>query len=258
MRIYLQDFNFRLIHIAGKSNIFADWLSRMYDVSDLVSTDSAQLLTVLMDELESSSEVSNTTDAVFSTIASVHNARMGHHGVFRTWHMLNKYHAGHGIPMDLVKDFVQECVFCQKVRVTANASLQSPTRAIVAEHPRQLCGYDTLYITPADAEGYQYLHVFKMMPSRLVALYPSKTLSAESLASAAFQFFVTYGITDVLITDPGSNITSEVVNLLLRWFGIRLRISLVGRHQSNAVERSHREILRFLSILVNAEGVKNS
>ena len=126
----------------------------------------------------------------------------------------------------------------------------------MADHPRHLCGYDTLYITPPDADGFQYLHVFKMIPSKLVALYPSKTLSAESLASAAFQFFITYGISDVLITDPGSNITSEVVKLLLDWFGVRLRISLVGRHQSNAVERTHREILRFLTTLVNTEDLK--
>ncbi|MFN9904848.1 MAG: Ty3/Gypsy family RNase HI domain-containing protein, partial [bacterium] len=28
MRIYLQEFNFKLVHVAWKSNIFADWLSR--------------------------------------------------------------------------------------------------------------------------------------------------------------------------------------------------------------------------------------
>ena len=137
------------------------------------------------------------------------------------------------------------------------ATLPPPVRSIAAEHPRHLCGYDTLYVTPPDAEGFQYIHVFKMIPSRLLALYPSKTLSAESLASAAFQFFVTYGITDVLITDPGSNITSEVMKLLLAWFGVRLRVSLTGRHQSNGVERSHREILRFLTVLVNEEDLKS-
>ena len=68
---------------------------------------------------------------------------------------------------------------------------------------------------------------------------------------------MTYGITDVLITDPGSNINSEVVKLLLTWFGVRLRLSIVGRHQSNMVERTHREILRFLTLLVNSEGVKD-
>lgn len=33
-------------------------------------------------------------------------------------------------------------------------------------------------------------------------------------------------------------------------------MSLVGRHQSNAVERSHRETLQFLSTLVNEEQLK--
>jgi len=254
MRIYLQEFNFNLIHIPGKSNVFADWLSRMYDVSESVSMESATLLAVWAD----STFTAPAQDAVSTTIASVHNPRMGHHGAFRTWLLLNKHCPGHGIPMQIVQDFVRECAFCQKVRSTVNDSLQAPTRAIVSEHPRQLCGYDTLYVTPADAEGFMYLHVFKLMPSRMVALYPSKTLSAESLASAAFQFFVTYGITDVLITDPGSNITSEVLRLLLNWFGVRLRVSLVGRHQSNGVERTHREVLRFLTILVNSERVKGS
>ncbi len=44
------------------------------------------------------------------------------------------------------------------------------------------------------------------------------------------------------------------MKLLLDWFGIRLQISLIGRHQSN--ERTHREILRFLTILVNTEDLK--
>ena len=84
-----------------------------------------------------------------------------------------------------------------------NQSIAAPIRAIIPDHPRHYCGYDTLYVTPPDQEGYQYLHVFKLIPSRLVGLYPSKDLSAESLASAMFLFFTTYGMVDVLITDPG-------------------------------------------------------
>ena len=42
----------------------------------------------------------------------------------------------------------------------------------------------------------------------------------------------------------------------MEWMGIRLRMSLVGRHQSNMVERSHRETLRFLSTLVNEERIR--
>ena len=131
-------------------------------------------------------------------------------------------------------------------------------RAIVAEHARVYCGYDTLYVTPADKNGNQYIHVFKLLPSRLVGLYVASDLTAESLALAMFQFFTTYGVTDVLITDPGSNINSEVTKSLLSWFGVRLRMSIVGRHESNYVERTNREVLRFLSALVHSERLEAS
>jgi hypothetical protein len=49
---------------------------------------------------------------------------------------------------------------------------------------------------------------------------------------------------------------SECVKLLLSWFGDRLRMSLVGRHESNYVERTNKEVLRFLSTLVNTERLK--
>ena len=166
------------------------------------------------------------------------------------------YEPRHGVPVEMVRRFVEECVWCQKLRSDMNDSLPATIRAITPEHPRVFCGYDTLYVTPADGDGYQYIHVFKMLPSRLVGLYPSKSLSAESLADAMFQFFTTYGVTEVIVTDPGSNINSEVVKLLLKWFGVRLRMSIVGRHESNYVERTNKEVLRFLSALVHCERLK--
>ena len=118
-----------------------------------------------------------------------------------------------------------------------NEKLVAPVRANVAEHPRHMCAYDLLYLEPDD-DGNRFLHVFKSIPGRMVDLYPTSTLSADDLASAIFQYFTKYGISEVLITDPGSNITSNVVQLLLKWFGVRLRVSLTNRHQSNNVERS--------------------
>ena len=156
MRIYLQEFNFKLIHVPGKQNVFADWLFRMYDSTYSVNDESRSIVQVLSEVRD---EI-NSSDRIATILSSVHNARMGHHGAFRTWTLLNKYHPGHGIPMRLVKDFVRECALCQKIRETVNESLQAPTRAIVADHPRHLCGYDTLYITPPDTEGFQFICMY--------------------------------------------------------------------------------------------------
>ena len=165
MRIYLQEFNFRLVHIPGKSNVFADWCSRRYN-DDELSTDESHKVLQVMDD----AKVEVRSDPVGSTIQSVHNPRMGHHGAMKTWILLNKYHPGHSIPMRLVQDFVRECSYCQKIRDTVNESLKAPVRAIIADHPRHLCAYDLLSITPL-ANDYGLIHVFKTIPGRLVFLY---------------------------------------------------------------------------------------
>jgi hypothetical protein len=240
IRLYLQTYDFKILHIAGKENVFADWLSRK-DAGDTQASCSA---------------IGVARDKVTEALQAVHNARMGHNGVRRTWLLLNEHFPGNSVRMEDIADFIALCPVCQKYRIGMADSLHPPTRVLPSEH-RFTCGYDLLYISPEDSDGYKYIHVLKLMPSRLVGLYPSRDLTAESLALALFQFFLTYGVVDVLITDPGSNIDSAVTKLLLTWFGVRLRMSLVNRHQSNGVERTHREILKFLSMLVADERVAN-
>lgn len=252
IRMYLQLFDFKLMHIPGKQNVFADYLSRAHEDEKVPSG-----LNNLLHDDTPIKDVQEVDDKVKTMLKQVHNSRMGHNGLRRTWLLLNKHFPGHSIPHKVISDFISTCPACQKFRLSMCDSLPPPIRVIDGEHRHQ-CGYDLLYVTPEDEEGYKYLHVIKLLPSRIIGLYPSKDLTAESLALALFQFFVNYGVNDVLVTDPGSNIDSKVTKLLLQWFGIRLKMSLVNRHQSNAVERSHREILKFLSMLVNEERIRKS
>ena len=99
MRIFLQGFNFQVTHVKGKDNVFADWLSRMHDERQIVSTESAEMLLVL----ESDSEL------ISSFLSNVHNQRMGHHGAQRTWSLLNKHYPGHGVSMSANVLFVKRC-----------------------------------------------------------------------------------------------------------------------------------------------------
>jgi hypothetical protein len=165
--------------------------------------------------------------SVEEALRQVHNSRIGHHGALRTWKKLREVFPGNNVPMAVVEGFVKECPVCQKHRHGMAESLVAPVRRLEPESARYYSGYDTIYVTPATKEGYKYLHHVRLLPARLSALYPSKDLTAESVALALFQFFVTYGVTEVLITDPGSNINAGVVKLLLQWMGVRLRMSIV-------------------------------
>lgn len=121
IRLFLQTFNFEVIHIPGAQNVFADWLSRMHvdqPVSDVLDAPEnfGSLLVI---------------DRVSEALRSVHNARMGHGGLRRTWKLLNTYYPCHSIKMQTIVDFIATCPLCQKYRLDASDSLPAPVRSLL-------------------------------------------------------------------------------------------------------------------------------
>jgi hypothetical protein len=81
--------------------------------------------------------------------------------------------------------------------------------------------------------------------TKFVKLYPKQEKTAVSTAlSLLFQYFWAYGICDVIMTDPGSDLKSEIIAHLIRYVGMNHFISLVDRHESNGVEGTNKQILR--------------
>jgi hypothetical protein len=62
-----------------------------------------------------------------------------------------------------------------------------------------------------------------------------------------------FGLYDEVISDPGSDFMSQMVASLNSWFGIRHKVSLVDRHESNGVEGTNKQLLRHLRALVHDE-----
>jgi hypothetical protein len=94
--------------------------------------------------------------------------------------------------------------------------------------------------------------------SKYAALYPVPAHDAVTLATALFQYYCTYGVTERIISDPGSDLTAEVVDHLNKWFGVRHTFSLVGRHESNGVEGTNKQVLRHLRCLVADQRLINN
>ncbi len=91
-------------------------------------------------------EPKKRVDPVDELIQKVHNARMGHFGVRRTWKLLNKHVPGHGLPVERIREFVANCIWCQKLRMDMADSLPAPVRAINPQHAR--CGVVNLTFFP--------------------------------------------------------------------------------------------------------------
>lgn len=128
-------------------------------------------------------------------------------------------------------------------------------RTLSQTHLHAAIGCDTLTVSPADELGNKYIIAVLNLFSKYAVLYPVAHHDAKSLATTLFQYYCTYdGVAEKIVSDPGeSDLTSEVINHLHHWFGIRHHFSLVERHQSNGVEGTNKTILRHLRSLVHDE-----
>lgn len=276
----MQSFTFVLRHIPGKLNKIADYLSRIHALTSSVSLDLfLMILPSYFDVVErygsmvdmdmnhlynfnNNAETSIDTSTankldVDDAIRQVHGGRMAHFGVRRTWLELNKHFPGHRIPVRYIQSFIANCSVCQKERLIMSDSIQPTIRHLKPNHHRSVVGVDTLTITPADSFANCYLTVIVNHFTKHSYGYPSSTHDGLQTATALFQYFCTFGLSDVIISDPGTEFTNEAVQHLHKWFGIRHRFSLVDRHESNGVEGTNKQILRHLRALVYDERVKS-
>jgi len=250
-RVYLQSFTFSLRHIKGKDNAVADWLSRLGDSqpSPPATADAAGL----MDALTNIVEPELPQIPPEKLLAQVHGGRAGHPGVRKTYLAVKSSFPGNTITYAMVDDFVSTCPVCQKDRLGMTDAFKPIYRTLKSADKRHAVGVDTLTVTPADKFGNQYINVVVVHATKLVALYPSATKTALDMALALFKFFATYGVYEQLLSDPGSDLMSEVVEHLTRFYGVRHVFSLVDRHQSNGVEGTNKSILRHLKAIVADE-----
>jgi hypothetical protein len=231
-RMYLQSFDFLIRHIPGRSNSVADWQSR-----------------------PGLAVISNSLSTVDDLIARVHGGRAGHHGSRRTWAMLNEQYPGHPVRFSDVDNFIRNCPICQKTRLLPGPwdVLPPVIRHLKVPHARHMLAVDILSVTPVDENGYGYIVVIVNMFTRFTSLYPTKDKSALSLANSLFHYVVYFGACSYLRSDPGSDLTSEAVALVNKWFGLHHSLSIVDRPQSNGVEPVNKAVLRFLRSIVYDE-----
>lgn len=291
-RIFMQQFMFRFHHIPGRENMVADWQSRFENVENVEEfmdnlfmlfekeVSNTDYITELSSEFywDSLSECLNaTSDPALSPVvdeaktftpqdevsltpnqmlAEVHGHRSGHHGVQRTYELLNKHFPGHGISMTIVKQWRKDCATCAKVDKYNSIKLVPIIRHLKTEGPGRVVGIDYLTLVP-DKFGNVGCYVLRDHFTKLVFISATAMHDATAAALAIFSFCVFYGAFDVLMSDPGSDFTSDAISILNKWFGIHHRLSLVDRHESNGVEGANKRILYHLRTLFMDEKNKD-
>ena len=186
----------------------------------------------------------------------VHNGRVGHSGVQRTYKDLKARFPTAIFPIRTVRELVEECPICQKGRLADRNKLQEVRKHLHVTHFRGTISIDTLTLVK-DKEGYKYLMVFINQSTKRVILKASKERDARATREAILYFIKNIGLHDCWWSDPGSEFDNKLAKELSEILGIDIKFTMVNRPQANGVERSNGKILRYVKDLIMEEEIQN-
>ena len=241
-RLRLQEFDFQIVHIPGKTNIAADALSRCFIVTTRQLTG---------DEL-----------ALETGFLACHNDVVGHHGVQRTKTLLRRQANSQWAALSnkkfvkQIQTFIDTCVTCQKHRVEQGENTPALGSTMRFE-PFECIAFDTMGPFPEDQYGNKYIIVGIDMFTRTVELTARKDATAKSAAMSILEMVGRYGVPRMIQSDQGTQYVNDTIDALLEFFPSERRLTLPYRPQANGmVERSNQEVLKHLRAIVFDRRIK--
>jgi transposase InsO family protein len=248
----VSEYDFNLEHIAGKSNVVADAMSRLMQnpkdqiIEDIKNDQSP----VARSNLFALLNVVDIPNDKYRIISQFHNSQTGHFGFNNTVRLL--YEKGHRwrYIRSHVRKFLKDCPICQKM--SPLLSTVSAMRFTAASYePFARITMDSIGPLPTSEEGYKFILVVIDCFTRTLELYPCKSTDAEEAAQYLIEFISRYGTPDQVLSDRGSQFVNSVIDTALQTLGVHHLLSAANSKQETAiVERANKEVLRFLIPMV--------
>ena len=244
-KLFLQEFNFDLIHIAGVDNLVADAFSRLCSI--MISDDEADDFSLNIFEKEKDQPIPAER---YRMISNVHNSTIGHGGAEATMDKLRSKGQTWKYMRRMVRKFIRECPVCQLQ--CNNSILQRIAPFTTASYyPMEVLNIDTIGPLPKDEYGNQYILVIIDCFSRWVELFPLPDTSAIKCAEALLQHCGRFGVPAIIRSDQGSQFANEIIKQLTELLGTEQEFTTAYSKEENAiVERSNKEVMRHLRAMI--------
>lgn len=171
----------------------------------------------------------------------------GHPGVSRMYDRLKSQYWWKNMRQDIER-YVKNCKSCQ-----VNKPLRQTNRAPMiitstATKPMEKVFLDVVGPLPETHDyGFKFILTLQDDLTKYSQAYAMKTCSAEETAQKFVLFISHLGIPRMIVTDQGTNFTSEVLKQLERLFGIKhIYASPYHPQTCGALERSHATLKEYL------------
>jgi transposase InsO family protein len=177
----------------------------------------------------------------------------GHRGYKATMEKVRKFGKWKGLAKQL-KEYIRKCDKCQRNKVQKLAKHSMMITDTPVEAMEKVC-LDCVGPLPESAKGNKYLLTFQCNFSKFVGAIPVKNIEAETVARKFVNHVVfNYGLPKTILTDQGSNFTSQLFKNMCRIFNVKKIQTTAYRPQSNGgLERFHRTLKEYLRNFIKSD-----
>ena len=160
----------------------------------------------------------------------------GYQGPYRTAMMIRQKFFIHNL-MNKVKRYIEACHKCLKTKPKYKKNRPVYGRIPVNYAPMQDLSIDMKHM-PMAFGGYQYLLVITCDQSNFTIVTPLRSRDAQSVAEALiYQVIYLFGPLRQTICDKAAELTSHIVQAILRVLNCKLKVISSYNHGSSKVER---------------------
>lgn len=150
-----------------------------------------------------------------------------------------------------IKNYVRVCEICQTTKIP-NITLRHEMGAPkVATKPWEMVSIDLIGPLPRSKKGYVYLLVLIDIYTKFILVRPLRKATSVSVISFLEEYFYTFSVPRVTISDNGSQFISKIYQKFLDELGVTLWYTASYHAQANPVERANKVIKTGLRAYVN-------
>lgn len=252
-KLYIQEFNFSIEHVAGVDNPVADAFSRLCVIWQFQEEDPF---------VSSLCAFARPTDipipeGAWSDIGLCHNASVGHGGLEKTLSHLQRLKKSWKGMREHIRRFIQECPTCQLMN-ERKLQIKVHPFTTAAYSPMEVLNCDTIGPLKEDRFGFKYIFALIDCFTRWLDLIPMKDNTAESAAYALTQHVGRFGTPAAIRHDGGPEFSNNIIDNFKRLTRMDEQCTLAYSSEENGIcERSHKETLRHLRAFLHDAKVKD-
>jgi len=250
-RLKLEEYDYEIIHKAGRANANADALSRnvKYDTCKGEEERNIHTLKEDTDNLRIPTE-----EEKVQILKEYHDAPIGgHQGIERTLRRIRLKYNWPGITKD-VEEHIKRCELCQKNKLTPRTKAplvitDTPSR------PFEKCALDILGPLTVTTNGNKYLLTFQDSLTKFSKAIPIPNQEANTVSKEfVTKIVLEHGIPEKILTDQGTNFLSEIFKNTCRLLKIdKIQTTAYHPESNGALERSHRTLAEYLRHYINKD-----